>query len=159
MGVSRLGLDVSAGQLDRATAALREADDSLSVDIPQEMLQLANRLATLAQRRILEEPTHGVKQTGLRATIAAGVQVEPTPEGAHISTSVPKSNEAELPRGTDDPIRGWMHPVFGHMDRWVRQHDSFSWFMDSMQTGQDDGERALQNLLEDAARRINAEVA
>src|SRR5690242_470492 len=92
----------------RASKALGEADDSLAVDVPHEARLLADRLAAIAKKAVLGEPTHGIKQTGLRATVSEGVEVrENAPGDVTITTSMPKPDEAELPRGMDEPIRGW----------------------------------------------------
>lgn len=156
MGISRIDLESYGNDLDRATSALREADDSLAVRIPEEMRMLANRLAAVARRRVLEEPTHGIKHRGLRAELSEGVGVQDIPGGARITTSMPESNERALPRDTDDPVRGWMHPVFGHRDRWVHEDFAFSWFSDSVSSLEawNDGYESLGRVLDEAARRI-----
>lgn len=161
MAISRLGLETSSGKLDKATVALHEADDSLTERIPDEMRQLANRLAEVARRRVLEEPVHGLKQRGLRAELAAGVTVEDIPGGAHIGTSMPDINERNLPSDTDDPIRGWSHPVFGNRKVWVHESFAFSWFMDSVASLEawNDGMESLQKVLDEAARQIASEVS
>lgn len=156
---SRLNLDVDIDALERATGALQEADDSIAEQIPEEMILLANRLAAAARALVLTEPTFGVKQRGFRAELATGVHVEDDAGGADITTSVPNRNERNLPAETDDYLRGWRHPVFGHRDRWVNQSFSFSWFTAPMQRAQSDGTQALQNVLDQAASRIRDEVS
>lgn len=158
--MDELRLDITGqDRIDRAEGALSEADASLAEEIPHVLQELAERLAEKAKARILKEPVHGPRQTGIRGVIAAGVGVRPTEDGAHITTSMPKADEAELPRGFDEPVRGWRHPVFGHRDRWVTQHSDFSWFMSSMQSGDKDGEQKLKDLLERAAESIAARTA
>lgn len=148
-------LDVSISGTDdfeRASAALAGAEDRLPEDIRKEIRGVADRLANIARRRVLEEPTHGPKHTGLRAEISAGVSVLDESYGAKISTSVPQTDEAIIPRGLD--AHGWRHPVFGSRSNWVDQHGAFSWFMDSMQGARPDGEANLERLLEETAERI-----
>lgn len=158
MGASELDISVSGTEaLGRASAALREAEVELPDQIKKEVRQVAQRLALIAKRRALAEPTHGPKHTGLRAQVSAGVAVVETETGAKIITSMPQSDEAVIPRGLDDGARGWRHPVFGNRNNWVTQRGAFSWFMDSMREGASDGEQALHQVLEDAAQRIDAE--
>lgn len=158
MGASELDISVSGTEaLGRASAALHEAEVGLPDQIRKEVRQVAQRLALIAKRRALEEPTHGPKHTGLRAQVSAGVSVSDTETGAKITTSMPQADEAVIPRGFDDGARGWRHPVFGNRNNWVTQRGAFSWFMDSMKGGADDGEQVLHQLLEDTAQRIDAE--
>lgn len=159
--MAELRISVTGGEVfSRAIAALAEADDSLAARVPEEARLLADRLAAIAKKAVLGEPTHGLKQRDLRATVSEGVGVRQNgPGDVTITTSMPKPDEAELPRGMDEPIRGWQHPVFGRRNEWVRQHDAFSWFLDSMKSGQEDGQKALERLLQEAADRIAAETA
>lgn len=162
MADSRLSLDVNHDSLDRATDALSEADDELAVEIPDEMVQLAEKLAEIARLRVLAEPVHGLKQRGLRPALASGVDVTPNDNGgADITASLDGwtgQDSSDLPADTDRGLIGWVHPVFGHEDRWVHQDDSFSWFTDSMDSAEDDGREALQRLLDDAAQKISDSV-
>lgn len=160
MAISRFSLEASGDQLSKATDALQEADDSLTERIPEEMRLLANRLAAVARSRVLEEPTFGVKQRGFRAELSAGVGVEDIPGGARITTSMPESNEKNLPQETDDPGHGWRHPVFGNRKVWVQENFTFSWFQDSVSSLEawDDGMKSLQNVIDEAARQIASEV-
>lgn len=159
--MAELKISVSGGEVfSRAMSALAEADDSLAVHVPEEARLLADRLAAIAKKAVLGEPTHGLKQRDLRATVSEGVDVRQNgPGDVTITTSMPKPDEAELPRGMDEPVRGWQHPVFGNRNNWVRQHDAFSWFTDSMQSGQEEGQRDLERLLKDAVDRVIAETA
>lgn len=95
-------------------------------------------LAKEASYRILEEPTHGFKHTGIRQEISDGVHVEGLNEGDYtgvlITTSVPQEDEAIIPSGFDTD-RGWRHPVFAPRDDpkpWVAQKGEFSWFASTM---------------------------
>lgn len=144
-----------AGAFDRVSTALTDADNQLPGDIRKEAVALANRLATIARRAVLAEPTHGPNHTGMRANVARGVDVSETESGAKITTSMPIPDEAIIPRGLDDAL-GWRHPVFGNRNRWVVQHGAFSWFLDSMQGGRSDGEQNIERLLDEWAERIAA---
>jgi hypothetical protein len=63
--------------------------------------------------------------------------------------------EAALPRGMDNGTRGWRHPVFGNRDNWVHQRGG-SWFREPIASNHDQVERKLTDVLEDAARAIDA---
>jgi hypothetical protein len=63
-------------------------------------------------------------------------------------------NEAIIPRGMDQ--HGWRHPVFGNKSEWVVEGlTDFSWFMDTMQEGEDMVGEGLEQQLENAAERID----
>lgn len=152
---SELNIRITGAEaFERVSAALSEADDSMPGNIRKEMVLLANRLAAIAKRAALAEPTHGANHTGLRERVSRGVGVRETDDGAVVTTSMPVPDEAVIPRGLD--AHGWRHPVFGNTRRWVTQHGAFSWFMDSMQGGRSDGEQNLERMLNEVAERIAA---
>lgn len=155
MAGSELSIRISGTeQFDRVGAALDATDAEMPTKIRKEVVALASRLAYIASRAALSEPAYGRTHTGLRAEVSTGVGVRETDEGASVTTSMPESSEAVIPRGLD--AHGWRHPVFGNRSKWVVQHGAFSWFMDSMQGGRSDGEQNLQRLLDETAERIAA---
>jgi hypothetical protein len=155
MADSDLTIRISGTEaFERVSAALGDADAQAPTKIRKEVVALANRLAYIASRAALSEPTHGTGHTGLRAQVSGGVGVRETDTGATVTTSMPESDEAVIPRGLD--AHGWRHPVFGNRNRWVVQHGAFSWFMDSMQGGRSDGEQNLQRMLDEMAEKIAA---
>src|SRR4029077_12473102 len=94
------------------------------------MLEVALPYKLEVQGRITAMPVSGRSGfTGLRMRIAAGVDVRPSATGVTFTTSMDAPNQAYLPQGMDDPDKGWRHPVFGHMNTWVRQLPGGpSWF-------------------------------
>lgn len=155
MAASELNIRVNGSEaFDRASAALGRADAEMPGKVQKELTALAKRLAYIASRAALSEPTHGAGHTGLRENVSRGVGVRETEDGAVVTTSMPVPNEAVIPRGLD--AHGWRHPVFGNRNRWVTQHGAFAWFMDSMQGGRSDGEQNLERLLNETAEAIAA---
>lgn len=155
MAASELDVRVSGAEaFDRVSAALGEADAEMPVKVQKELVQLAKRLAYIASRAALAEPTRGTGHTGLRENVSRGVGVRETDDGAVVTTSMPIPDEAVIPRGMD--AHGWRHPVFGNRNEWVTQHGAFSWFMDAMQGGRSDGEQNLERMLNEVAERIAA---
>lgn len=155
MDASELNIRITGAEaFERVSAALTDADNTMPGNIRKEMVLLANRLAAIAKRAALAEPTHGAVHTGLRENVSRGVGVRETDDGAVVTTSMPIPDEAVIPRGLD--AHGWRHPVFGNRRRWVVQRGAFSWFMDSMQGGRTDGEQNLERMLNEVAERIAA---
>ncbi|USC17040.1 hypothetical protein [Rhodococcus sp. 11-3] len=138
----------------------QEANRWIPRAIDHEVMQEARQMRDKARENILAMPTPAnAGHTGMRAEIAAGVRVRRMGPGLiRIGTQMSDNDEAMLPRGTDTRAsghKGWEHPFFGDRSRWYRQSGSFSWFLDAMQDGRDDIVRRLNEVLEDAADRID----
>lgn len=144
------GLD----KLDDITRAMGIENEQIPKDLKNSIHESAGTLGDRARLRVVLEPTHGPKHTGLRAKVAKGVGLQDIPDGYRITTSMPNANEAAIPRGMDQ--HGWRHPVFGMKDKWVTEGTAdFSWFMDTMQEGEDLVGDGLEHQLENAAERID----
>lgn len=144
------GLD----KLDDVTRAMALEDESIPGELKDSIRESAGTLGDRAALRVVLEPTHGPKHTGLRARVAKGVGLQDIPDGYRITTSMPDANEAAIPRGMDE--HGWRHPVFGNKDVFVIEGSSdFSWFMDTMQEGESLVGDGLEQQLENAADRID----
>lgn len=152
-----MNLDIGVEGVESLVAVIRaigEEERRLPDEFDRIINETADALVAVARAKVLAEPTHGPKHTGLRAEIAAGTQVTQIPDGVRIITSMPENNEAIIPRGMDSGYKGWRHPVFGNMGKWVTQRAAFSWFLDTMQDGKQPLEDGLHQALEDAADRI-----
>ena len=145
--VSVEGLD----ELDHVTEALSEEERDLPDDLHKAIRDKARDLAQQARDKVLGEPIHGIKQTGLRAKMAAGTTVEDTDDGASVVVE-PDGEDARLPADMDEG--GWSHPVFGNRNNWVTQNGYFSWFTETMDEGDELIENALEDVLDQAAERI-----
>lgn len=151
------GIDVEVsglGQLGDVVKAMGIEDEEIPNDLKDSIHESAGTLGDRARLRVVLEPTHGKKHTGLRAEVAKGVGLQEIPDGYRVTTSMPTPAKAAIPRGMDE--HGWRHPVFGHNDTWVIEGTTdFSWFMDTMQEGEGMVSEGLQHVLQDAADRID----
>lgn len=158
------GLGISADGADRlqeAIDALGGGRDEMAERIGEVIHDLAESRAQTAAALVLLEPTRGLKHTGLRAEVASGVGVRDISGGSEVTTSMPLSNEAAIPRGFDSavsfrPLPGtWRHPLFGDSTRWYRNDNGrFSWFLGAFDTAQADGEARLKQMMDDVADGI-----
>lgn len=118
------------GELDRELERLT-GTTGVPRWVQRDISDEARKLAREAAEKLLSMPTRGEEHTGLRAEIASGISVTETESGAKIESKVDEEDEKFIPRGLDDE-RGWMHPVFGNRNVWVRQHGRFGWWSDTM---------------------------
>lgn len=153
------GLEFSvsgSAELDEIVRELGEVAKRLPSQFLKVLREEAQKLADEAARKALAIRAKGEEgSTGLRAEVAKGVSVKLMGRaGVRIQTKMPEESEAIIPRGFDTR-RGWRHPVFGRRNQWVRQPGSeTSWFMDTMQDGNEPITERLHDLLESAARDI-----
>lgn len=121
-----------------------------------------------AAARILLEPAYGGEHTGLREAISRGLEVAQVEDdegdaGYRVITSVPKDDEAIIPRGFDTTWNGWRHPIFAKKDtpeyddprRWTRQHGAFSWFMTAMEPAEPNLTKAIGADMDRAVEEIH----
>lgn len=137
--------------------ALRDANSEISTRAQEILEEVSDNLARQASAKVMLEPTHGDKHTGLRARIAAGVHVEKAPGFVDIQSSMAARNEAGIPRGMDTRAsagHGWRHPLFGNRDHWYTNMGAFSWFLDTMDEGKLELSLRLQTLLKEVAEQI-----
>lgn len=163
--------DATGRRLDILIEALAQASSAIPDDAAKSIEEMVRKRADDAALRVLAEPTHGTKHTGLRAKVSDGVFVakEDTMSGSTITslgsrmdgwtigTSMPTSSEAIIPRGFDTRAsggRGWKHPLFGDRSHWYRNYGGFSWFLGAMDGMQDDGTARLAELLDKSAEEI-----
>lgn len=154
-----MGLQIEVGKdayakLDRLIERLSDVNASIPREAHQAVLATAKDGAREAGEKVLTEPTFGPKHTGLREKVKEGLDVQETDDGALVTTSMPKSDEAIIPRGFDRGFDGWRHPLFGDRSRWFRQNGAFSWFMTTMRSQDKNGERRLHEILEEAAKYV-----
>lgn len=133
--------------------ALREVDETLSDKFRAALEEAARPTIEQLRRAALALPAHKAKHTGLRGRIAAGVGITVQSRGVRITTSMPAGQE-ELPRGEDNGLRGWRHPVFGNRDVWVSQHGG-SWFKNTISDDRPNFEHALGSVLDKACNDID----
>lgn len=148
--------DVIVGtDFQRAANALRVLERTISGRLHRRMNTEAEKLVEAAQSKVRVLPTpQNAGHTGLRARVASGVHIANRGALLRVQTTMTDSDEAIIPRGLDRGARGWRHPVFGNRDNWVRQN-GYSWFMETMESGQRPMENALTDELEDAANLVD----
>lgn len=138
----------------RVAAALDREDKALGDKFRREVREAADLLAARAQAAVMRIPTYGVSHTGLRGRVAKGVGTKITGHGVDITTSMNERDETNLPAYLDSQA-GWRHPVFGNRDVWVRQDTGGSWFRATIESGRNDIEDRLEEVMDDAAGRIS----
>jgi hypothetical protein len=166
-GDNSLGFNVEgADRLQKAIDALDEGRDELVERIGEVLHDLAEDRALSASIRVLGEPVHGEKHTGLREEVASGVGLRDISGGTEVTTSMP-DDKASIPRGFDTavsfrPQRGtWRHPLFGDRSNWYRSgpsREGFSWFIGAFEGADVEGEARLHQMLDDVAKGIAGEI-
>lgn len=144
-------------EFDRVIIALREVDATLPAQLRKDIRTAVRPLIQRAKARVRAIPTHGLKHTGLRAKVAAGVGLRVAlgrNAGVRVTTSMPRADMAAIPRGLDSP-RGWRHPVYGNQDNWVRQHSIVpGWFTETMASGAPEIRDDIEQTIDNAAQHI-----
>lgn len=154
-GPERAAVTVSTGpEWKRVAAALDAQDKSLGDKFRREVREAAYRLAERAQAEVMRIPATTGQHSGLRARVARGVGVKITGSGVDITTSMNERDETNLPAYLDQQT-GWRHPVFGNRHVWVRQDTGGSWFRATIESGRDDIEDNLSEIMDDAARTVS----
>lgn len=133
-------------------AALNREESSAERKLTRQLEQAAGPIIAKVQREALALPAHGAKHTGLRGRLAAGVRLQQRGSSVRIvATAAP--DETALPRGMDNGVKGWRHPVYGNREVWVQQRGG-SWFRAPIAEEGDTIERKLTNVLEQMADNI-----
>jgi hypothetical protein len=166
-GDNSLGINVEgADRLQKAIGALADGRDEMVERIGEVLYRLAEDRAQSAAIRVLGEPVHGEKRTGLREEVASGVGLRDISGGTEVTTSMPE-DKASIPRGFDTavsfrPQRGtWRHPLFGDRSNWYRSgphQEGFSWFIGAFDGADEDGRARLEQMLDDVIKGIAGEI-
>lgn len=105
------------------------------------------------RREAMALPARGPKHTGLRGRLAAGVLAQANGQHVRVVATAINPDESALPRGMDNGMKGWRHPVYGNRDVWVQQRGG-SWFREPIASEGGTVERKLTNVLEQMADNI-----
>lgn len=148
---------IAGPEFRRVADALRVIDRTLPRKLRKDLRDAVKPLVQEAKAKVRAMPVAGHSgHTGLRRRVARGVSVRVgVGRNAHIRvvTRMSNPNEAIIPRGLDDPVRGWTHPTFGHAPI-VRQHAAGHWFVDTFKGGRDEMRDSIHRVLEDAAHFV-----
>lgn len=153
MAENHLDISVSGDeQLSEITYGLARADTNIPNEVRDEIFRHARIASEAAKELVKAQPVEG-KHTDarqLRKDVARGVKLVRRPDGVTVQTEMPEEDEAIIPLGLDTR-KGWRHPVFGNRNEWVRQHGTYSWFMEPMKDMREPLTDAIENVLDDIA--------
>lgn len=153
MAEEHLDIEVSGdAELSEIEQGLKYADRQIPKEVQDEIFRHARFASEEAKELIKGMPTEGNDHDPrpLRKDIARGVKLVRRPDGVTVQTSMPEEDEAIIPLGFDTR-KGWRHPVFGNREEWVRQHGSYSWFMEPMQDMRAPLTDSIEDVLDDIA--------
>lgn len=134
-------------------AALNREESAATRKLRRGLEDAAGPIIAKVQREAMALPARGVKHTGLRGRLAAGVRLQVSPSAVRIVATAVDPTERALPRGMDNGPKGWRHPVYGNRDVWVQQRGG-SWFREPIADEGGSVERKLTNVLEQMADNI-----
>lgn len=139
----------STSDFESAIAKLGVLDQRIPEVVGDAIKAELDDLTEQAKAKLLGEPVHGLKQTGLRARIAAGVEVVRTTDGYQAQVTVDDNEIIPLPWGLDLESKGWDHPVFGREPR-VHQQGTVPWWSETMDKAQPNLEEKLPVKIDEA---------
>ncbi len=110
---------------------------------------------------IMAMPSAGLRKSGppLRASIAREVRSEVKLDGPNPGARLVAGNSS-MPRNFKHaPVRtvasrGWRHPVFGDMDKWVRQPGKRGWFYKPQREAEKSYREAILRVIAEFANKI-----
>lgn len=151
-GVTRISVRTGP-EWKRVADALAAQNSRLGDKFREDLRDAADSLAKRAEAEVMRIPTTTAQHSGLRRRVAKGVGTKLTRSGVQITTSMNERDEVNLPAYLDAQS-GWRHPVFGNRHVWVRQDTGGSWFRATIERGQPEIQRRMEEIFEDAARAI-----
>jgi len=138
-------------------AKLHAADADLKKNLRKQMRQAGKQIVPKVQRSILGMPA--IRQEGLRQEVAASVYASVSLTKTQVQLAIVASGR-RMPAGKRslparmDAAAGWSHPVFGHRDRWVRQHGKTGWFERPIAESAGDVRQACADAIGDTLKRL-----
>ncbi len=157
-----LGVETHQG-LDALVRALRAEEDgkALRKDLAKNMREALKPGAQQAKSSIMAMPSSGVMQTApaLRSAIARKIRPEVKLGGRWSGARVKAFKTKNIRNFPNAPKRtnrasGWRHPVWGNRDNWVSQHGKLEWFDRAFEGREGIYRAAVEQAMEDMARRI-----
>src|SRR3954462_15570932 len=87
--MAAISIEISnIAKLDDITRAMALENQEIPKDLNGAVHEDAGTLGDRARLRVILEPTHGTKHTGLRLEVANGVRLQEIPDGYRITTSM-----------------------------------------------------------------------
>jgi len=158
-----LGVETHEG-LAALTRAIRAEEDGkqLRKDLAKNMRTSLLPAASMAKSGIMSMASAGPGTSpALRSSIARKIRPEVKLggrwSGARIKAFKTKNVRGfpNAPKRTNRP-RGWRHLVYGRPDSWVTQHGKTKWFDHAMEGVEPNARAAVEQAMEDMARRLAA---
>ncbi|WP_260859785.1 hypothetical protein [Streptomyces cupreus] len=157
-----LGVETHEG-LHALTRAIRAEEDGkeLRKELAKNMREALKPGAAEAKSSIMAMPSSGLMSTApaLRSAVAKKIRPE-VKLGGRWSGARVKAFKTKNVRGFPNaPKRlnragGWRHPVYGNREVWVQQHGKVDWFDRAFQGREGLYKAAVEQAMEDMARRI-----
>lgn len=157
-----LGVESVEG-LDALVRAIRAEEDGkqLRKELAKNMREALKPGAVEAKSSIMAMPSSGIMPTApaLRTSIAKKIRPEVKLGGRWSGARVKAFKTKNIRGFPNAPKRtnragGWRHPVFGNRDVWVEQQGKIDWFDDAFKGREGPYKAALEQAMEDMARRI-----
>lgn len=154
-------VEVDSKQLAKVVRALKRESDGkqLARDLVRGLRLVAEPALLAVRGAILSMDSHSEVEPGLRAAIARQTKISVRTTGRRAGVSI-YSKKTGMPRNFYNApkrlneARGWRHPVFGHVTRWVTQRGRPGWFDDTLKPFREPGKEAASQALHAVARRI-----
>ncbi|MFG2276974.1 hypothetical protein ACGFNY_45365 [Streptomyces chartreusis] len=149
--------------LNALVRALRAEEDGkqLRKDLAKNMREALKPGAAEAKSSIMAMPTQAARPVtpALRTAIAKKIRPEVKLGGRWSGARVKAFKTKNIRGFPNAPKRtnragGWRHPVFGNRDVWVTQHGKRDWFDDAFKGREGIYREAVEQAMEDMARRI-----
>lgn len=157
-----LGVETHEGLAALARALRAEEDGKqLRKELATNMREALKPAAAEAKSSIMAMGSSGIMPTApaLRSSISRKIRPEVKLggrwSGARVKAFKTKNirNFPNAPKRTNRAA-GWRHPVWGNRDNWVTQHGKIEWFDRAFQGREGIYRAAVEQAMEDMARRI-----
>lgn len=157
-----LGVETHQG-LAALTRAIRAEEDGkqLRKELAKNMREALKPAAAEAKSSIMAMPSSGIMPTApaLRSSIARKIRPEVKLGGRWSGARVKAFKTKNIRNFPNAPKRtnrasGWRHPVWGNREQWVQQHGRIEWFDRAFEGRANTYRSAVEQAMEDMARRI-----
>ncbi|MFM9604249.1 hypothetical protein [Streptomyces turgidiscabies] len=158
-----LGIETHEG-LAALTRAIRAEEDGkqLRKELARNMREALKPGAAEAKSSIMSMASAGLTTApALRTSIARKIRPEVKLGGRWSGARVKAFKTKNIRNFPNAPKRtnrasGWRHPVWGNRDQWVQQHGKLEWFDRAFEGRANVYRGAVEQAMEDMARRIAA---